>query len=152
MQDPHVECEEYESGAVGWATWAIRSLTVAARTEVSLACFPRQNCSGRAGRVLRHSRPDIPIPRGSAMVRRPAGTTESHPPLALPIGRIAAASLLTSACLFLGGCNSFALRGDSFPRDETFQWSGRVRPPDSEIDCSGFSNKARQIEQDLGAR
>lgn len=50
------------------------------------------------------------------------------------------------------GCSSPALRGEPFPDDEAFRWSGRQRPTDAATDPFGFSNKARQIEGDLGVR
>jgi len=70
----------------------------------------------------------------------------------LPFGWLLAGSLLATAALASGGCNSLDVRGDSFPTDETFQWSGRVRPADKDLESFGFSNKARQIEKDCGVR
>jgi hypothetical protein len=61
-------------------------------------------------------------------------------------------SIFMSAGLAAGGCNHLNLRGEPFAHDETFRWSGNIRPADSSIECVGFSNKARQIEQDFGAR
>lgn len=52
----------------------------------------------------------------------------------------------------LGGCASMDLRGEPFPKDETFDWTGETRPADGQVDFFGFSNKARQIERDFGAR
>ena len=69
------------------------------------------------------------------------------------LGGLTIAVVLSVFCL--PGCKAFdvrELRGDSFREDETFSWSGRLRPPDKDVDCVGFSNKARQIEQDFGAR
>jgi len=67
-------------------------------------------------------------------------------------GRLVAGSLVGLALAASGGCGSLNLRGDPFPSDETFQWSGRARQADNEAECFGFSNKARQIEQECGAR
>lgn len=57
---------------------------------------------------------------------------------------------LVAVCLGLTGCNSWNLRGDGFNDD-----SGRAirpyRPTDNDIRFFGFSNKAREIEQDFGA-
>ena len=65
---------------------------------------------------------------------------------------LAVGSILMPVGLVTGGCNQPGIRGNAFPHDETFQWSGTVRPPDNDIECFGFSNKARKIEQNLGAR
>lgn len=61
-------------------------------------------------------------------------------------------ALLLAGSMFLSGCSSLDLRGGPFARDETFNWMGRVRPADENINPFGFSNKAREIEQNLGAR
>ena len=52
----------------------------------------------------------------------------------------------------VSGCANLNLRGDGFPKDETYDWSSRVRPTDENIELFGFSNKARQIERNCGAR
>ena len=49
------------------------------------------------------------------------------------------------------GCANLNLRGDGFPRDETYDWSRQVRPADENVELFGFSNKARQIERNCGA-
>ncbi|MBN2022030.1 MAG: hypothetical protein JW809_04490 [Pirellulales bacterium] len=56
------------------------------------------------------------------------------------------------ACLLAAGCTGAPLRGERFASDDTFDWAGTVRKPDAEVEYFGFSNKARQIERDLGAR
>jgi hypothetical protein len=65
---------------------------------------------------------------------------------------ILAAALLAPAWAALPGCSSLDFRGESFAKDSTFDWSGRLRQPDEQVELSGFSNKARQIERDFGAR
>lgn len=50
------------------------------------------------------------------------------------------------------GCANLNLRGEAFPRDETYDWSRHVRPADENVELFGFSNKARQIERNCGAR
>ncbi len=69
-----------------------------------------------------------------------------------PIICLGAGSILLWTGLATGGCNQPDIRGDTFPHDETFRYSGTVRPTDDDLECFGFSNKARQIEQNLGAR
>lgn len=54
--------------------------------------------------------------------------------------------------LGISGCANLNLRGDDFPKDETYDWSRRVRPADENVELFGFSNKARQIERNCGAR
>ena len=55
-------------------------------------------------------------------------------------------------CLGFTGCANMNLRGDGFPKDETYDWTGSVRPTDGNVELFGFSNKARQIERDCGVR
>ena len=44
-------------------------------------------------------------------------------------------------------------RGEGFAEDETLKQAGRVRPADPDNkDKWGFSNKSRQIEDELGIR
>ena len=54
-------------------------------------------------------------------------------------------------CINTSFSYSFDLRGEPFTKDPTFDWSGRLRQNDNQVESFGFSNKARQIEQDLGA-
>ena len=71
----------------------------------------------------------------------------------LPSGfRIWAVALVCLACLGFAGCAGFNTRGDGFAKDETFDSVSQARPVDETIDSFGFSNKARQIEHDFGAR
>jgi hypothetical protein len=62
-------------------------------------------------------------------------------------------------CLALSGCQHVDsgrqhvdLRGEKFPEDELSGLSRRLRPRDTETEPAGMSNKARQIEGNLGAR
>lgn len=54
--------------------------------------------------------------------------------------------------LGFAGCANMNLRGDGFPKDDTFDWTNSVRPADENVELFGFSNKARQIERNCGAR
>jgi hypothetical protein len=65
---------------------------------------------------------------------------------------ILAVALLAPAWAASPGCSSLDLRGEPFAKDAAFDWSGRVRQPDEQVGLFGFSNKARQIERDFGAR
>ncbi len=56
------------------------------------------------------------------------------------------------ACLVLAGCTNLDLRGEPFRDDAAFDWSGQVRQSSDRADFFGFSNKARQVEKDLGVR
>lgn len=58
---------------------------------------------------------------------------------------------LVVACLGVSGCNSWDnLRGEGFT-DGTGRSLRQYRQPDSDTQFWGFSNKAREIEQDFGA-
>lgn len=64
-------------------------------------------------------------------------------------------ALVWGACTGLSGCNSCGdflsdLRGEGC-HDETSAYCRRFRKPDSNIEATSFSNKARDIERDLGA-
>ena len=54
------------------------------------------------------------------------------------------------------GCAKYKpinFRGEGFAEDETLKQAGRVRPADPDNkDKWGFSNKSRQIEDELGIR
>jgi len=54
------------------------------------------------------------------------------------------------ACLGLSGCTRFDLRGDSFKEDEVSGTFRQLRPRDTKAEPWGASNKALQIEKDLG--
>ncbi len=55
-------------------------------------------------------------------------------------------------CLGLSGCSSSSwnLRGEEFPDTELAKEVRPFRQPDKDVQFSGFSNKARTIEQSLG--
>ena len=61
-------------------------------------------------------------------------------------------SALLTIALTLAGCANLNLRGDGFTKDETFDCAKQSRPNDDRVDLFGFSNKARQIERNCGAR
>jgi hypothetical protein len=67
----------------------------------------------------------------------------------LPFWRLAAVMTIT---LTVAGCANLDLRGDGFTKDEAFDSAGQYRANDSHADLFGFSNKARQIERNCGAR
>ncbi len=54
--------------------------------------------------------------------------------------------------LGISGCANLNLRGDDFPKDDTYDWSRQVRSADENVELFGFSNKARQIERNCGVR
>jgi hypothetical protein len=54
------------------------------------------------------------------------------------------------ACLGLSGCSRFDLRGESFKEDELSGTFRQLRPRDTKAEPWGVSNKALQIEKDLG--
>jgi len=53
-------------------------------------------------------------------------------------------------CLGLSGCSSWNLRGAGFKDDSMSATVRQARPPTGNTEFWGFSNKARQIEQDCG--
>jgi hypothetical protein len=58
---------------------------------------------------------------------------------------------LVAACLGVPGCASWdTLRGEGF-NDSSSRTLRQYRQPDKETQFWGFSNKAREIEQDFGA-
>ncbi len=57
---------------------------------------------------------------------------------------------MLAACLGLAGCARFNLRGDPFPEDDISALSRQLRPHDTNAEAWGASNKALQIENDLG--
>ncbi len=60
--------------------------------------------------------------------------------------------MLVVACLAVAGCCSWNLRGDGFPEDELTSMPKHFRPTDPDGEAFAFSNKARQIERNLGFR
>ena len=55
-----------------------------------------------------------------------------------------------SALLAAGGCANLDLRGESFPDDPMSDLAGRLRNVDHDAQSFAFSNKARQIDKNLG--
>jgi hypothetical protein len=104
-----------------------------------------RNCSGLAARLLRHFRlfsesflAGFPMFRSStiAATGRPAGW-----------GCVAA----LAACLGLSGCCSQCnLRGDKFADNPLADQGRQLRTPDRNNELFGLSNKAQQIEKDVG--
>lgn len=56
--------------------------------------------------------------------------------------------LLLGLCL--AGCRNLALDQSTLPSDPAFEWARRARPADPNNEFWGVSNKARQIERDVG--
>ncbi len=54
------------------------------------------------------------------------------------------------ACLVLPGCAKVNLRGESFKEDELSGTVRQLRPRDQNAEPWGVSNKALQIERNLG--
>lgn len=62
------------------------------------------------------------------------------------LGGLAAALMI----LGLSGCVNWNLRGDPFVDNSMSTAVRQARPPTNNTEFWGFSNKARQIEQDCG--
>ncbi len=54
------------------------------------------------------------------------------------------------ACLGLSGCAKCSLRGDNFNDNSLADQCRSYRKPDAKNELFGFSNKAQQIEKDVG--
>jgi len=54
------------------------------------------------------------------------------------------------ACLGMSGCTNLNLRGGSFPENDLSSWGRQMRGADALGLSQAFSNKARQIDRDLG--
>jgi hypothetical protein len=61
---------------------------------------------------------------------------------------VAAASILLAA----PGCARMNLRGEPFPEEPMSDMVQRLRQVDDQAQSFAFSNKARQIDRDLGVR
>jgi len=55
-----------------------------------------------------------------------------------------------AACLGISGCTTLNLRGDGFADNELSNWAGQMRGVDRLGPSHAFSNKARQIDRNLG--
>jgi hypothetical protein len=67
----------------------------------------------------------------------------------LPPGRCLCLVVLV-VCLGASGCSKLDLRGDSFSDNELSNFAGQMRQADSAGPSDAFSNKARQIDRNLG--
>jgi type IV secretory pathway protease TraF len=66
--------------------------------------------------------------------------------LALPV----ALHVCLVACCLVVGCRSVDLRGEPFPDDPLSRAGRQLRIPERDSESFAFSNKARQIERNLG--
>ncbi len=57
---------------------------------------------------------------------------------------------MLAACLVLPACSAPQLRGEPFPEDESAAILRKLRRSDVSDRSHAFSNKARQIDRDLG--
>jgi hypothetical protein len=55
-------------------------------------------------------------------------------------------------CLVLSGCANFHARGPGFSGDELAGTARQLRSSERNGSAFGFSNKAKQIEEDFGYR
>jgi hypothetical protein len=55
-------------------------------------------------------------------------------------------------CLATSGCSNWNLRGESYQDDNMTATIRKSRPPANKSEFWGFSNKARQIEEDFGGQ
>jgi len=67
----------------------------------------------------------------------------------LPFGRWCCLAVL-AGCLGISGCTNLNLRGDSFPDNGLSNLAGQIRGGDQAAHSDAFSNKARQIDMNLG--
>lgn len=67
----------------------------------------------------------------------------------LPFGRWCCLAVL-AVCLGVSGCTNLNLRGDGFTDNELSNLAGQIRGGDQTVQSDAFSNKARQIDRNLG--
>lgn len=67
----------------------------------------------------------------------------------LSLGRLFGCVVL-AASLGILGCANLNLRGTGFPENDLADWGRTVRGADAEETSHAFSNKARQIDRNLG--
>ncbi len=72
-------------------------------------------------------------------------------PIAAALGRWGCLAVVV-VVLGLSGCQSWNLRGETFPEDEFSSMPKRLRPFEPGSEAFGVSNKALQIERNLGFR
>lgn len=65
------------------------------------------------------------------------------------LGRRGCLALLL-VCLGLAGCSNLDLRGERFSDNELSNLAGEMRHSDATASSDAFSNKARQIDKNLG--
>jgi|GEM_PF-3191342 hypothetical protein len=100
------------------------------------------------------SRPYVSTQSVSCLTRRNFGTTQQlatpctwlRALLALPV----AVQVCLVACCLVVGCRSVDLRGEPFPDDPLSRAGRQLRIPERDSESFAFSNKARQIERNLG--
>jgi hypothetical protein len=66
-----------------------------------------------------------------------------------PLGRCWCLAVLV-ACLGTAGCSNLNLRGERFSDNELSNLAGELRQADTAGPSDAFSNKARQIDRNLG--
>ena len=76
-------------------------------------------------------------------------SSSPKPSSGFALGRWCRAVLLALS-LIPAGCAGTDVRGSKFPEDDLSTLSGKVRPPEPGNQPAGMSNKAMQIERDLG--
>lgn len=67
------------------------------------------------------------------------------------LGRCWVAALVIGL-LALPGCKMLNLGGEKYEPDPALEWGRQLRPVDHESEFSGVSNKARQIERNVGVQ
>jgi len=100
------------------------------------------------------SRPDVWTQSASCSTRRNFGTAPQlaaqrnwlRALLAMPV----ALHVSLVACCLIAGCRGVDLRGEPFPDDHLSRAGRQLRVPERESESFAFSNKARQIERNLG--
>jgi len=100
------------------------------------------------------SQPDVSTQSVSYLTRRSCGATRQRALqrtwrralLALPV----AVQVCLVTCCLIAGCRSVDLRGEPFPDDPLSRAGRQLRVPERESEPFALSNKARQIERNLG--
>jgi len=67
----------------------------------------------------------------------------------LPLGRLFGCVVL-AVSLGILGCANLNVRGSGFPENDLADWGRKVRGGDAQQTSHAFSNKARQIDRNLG--
>jgi hypothetical protein len=66
------------------------------------------------------------------------------------IGRLLWVAILGVSLALAGCCSSLNLRGEGYPEDELSTWVGQFREAGDDDDAFVWSNKAKQINRNLG--